>query len=209
MFVFRILRQLIIGKPDQTREALCTTLRSFGVEVRLAERRRREEKIGTRRGRWISQPFSLTWVSRGDSLGMIEVEAGPIRWVNVLQYQWDDSPTDHWYVYVVPETRMHPGFPKFCIKLAAERKSWLGETIGVKWKGEDQSLGIIERLSKPSIIDVVFDLYRQGIATDMEIDADPDRGCWTVTGRAVPTRDLWDCYQAIAGELLRIPFAVE
>ena len=205
MSVFSKFRELVAGEPDRTREEVCTLLQSYGVGVRLAERRRWEEKIGGKRGRWILHPFSLTWVSRGDSIGIVIVDAEPILWINVLKYQFEDSPTDYWYLYGIPDYRLYPGSPSVHLKSALIRKSWLGEVIGVKWKGEDYGLGIIERLSKLSITNVILDSHWQGINADLEINAEPKHSCWLMWTKTIPTQELWDCYQSIAGELLEIP----
>jgi len=204
MSFFHKLRELVSSKPDRTREELCAVLQSYGVEVQLAVRKRPEEKIGS--GRWRNiGPVPFLAATQGISLGVIDVTTGLIRWVNVLEYQWEDSPTDHWYLYAVPDCRIHAEFPKVRLKLAVMRKSWYRETIGVNWKGEDYGLGIIERLSKLSITNVIIDSHRQGIDADLEIDAEPKHGYWLMWTKTVPTRELWDCYQSIAVELLEIP----
>ena len=204
MLFFRKLRELVIGKPDRTRDELCAILQSYGLEARLAVRKCPEEKIGS--GRWRNiGPVPFLAATQGISLGVIDVSTGLIRWVNVLEYQFEDSPIDHWYVCGILDHRLYPGFPMIHLKSALIQKSWLGEIIGVKWKGEDYGLGIIERLSKLSITNVIFDSHRQGINADLEINAEPKHGCWLMWTKTVPTRELWDCYQSIAGELLEIP----
>jgi hypothetical protein len=204
MSFFRKLRELVIGKPERTRDELCAILQSYGIEARLADRKCPEEKIGS--GRWRNiGPVPFLAATQGISLGVIDVTTGLIRWVNVLEYQFEDSPTDYWYVYCIMDQRLYLGFPSVHLKSALIRKSWLGEVIGVKWKGEDYSLGIVERLSQPSITKVIFDSYRQGIAADLEIDAEPGHGCWAITIKTVPSQELWNCYQSIAARLLEMP----
>ena len=55
--------------PHDERELVCAGLRRCGVDAQIAERGRPEEKIFSERGT--------------ESLGVVDIAKGPIRWVNV------------------------------------------------------------------------------------------------------------------------------
>ncbi len=202
MPVFDKVKEYILGKPDRKREELCTVLMSYGADARLAERKCPEEKIGSNLGRRISLFY---WVSGGNSLGTINITKGLIRWVNVLQYQWEDSPTEYSYVYGIPDYRIQADFPELHVKSVGVRKSWFGEVVGIRWHGFEYGLGIVERLSKPSITKVILESDKNGIDANIEIHTCPSNTCWIILAKTIPTLMLWDCYQSIADELLAIP----
>ena len=90
--------QIVIGRESVRRKIkkLRTLLHEYGIDAQLAEKHCPEEIIGSR-GRFIPGP--LAWVSGGDSAAVLNISTGPIGWVNLLEYQFGDSPTDNWYVY--------------------------------------------------------------------------------------------------------------
>ena len=130
--------QIVIGRESVRRKIkkLRTLLHEYGIDAQLAEKHCPEERIGSR-GRFI--PGALAWVSGGDSAGVLNISTGPIGWVNLLEYQFGDSPTDNWYVYGIPDKRIHPGCPKVHLN-----SSWYSKTIGVKWEGNDHTTGLEE-----------------------------------------------------------------
>jgi hypothetical protein len=180
-------------------EKLNALLQSFGVATQLEDRDCPEKKIGSC-GRFISG--GLAWVSGGDSIGILRLSTGFISWLNVLEYQIFDSPTDYRYIYGIPDNRIHPGVFKVHLKSSQLKESWRGKIVGVKWQGEDNNMGMMEWLNQQtSIRDVFFDLYTRGINADLEIDSEPNNGCWIMSTKIAPTLELWNCYQSIAGKL--------
>ncbi len=57
---------------DKTRDKVCTRLYAIGVDARIAERGRPEEKLGC--------------IGLKRSLGLVEIHGEPIRWVNVINW---------------------------------------------------------------------------------------------------------------------------
>jgi hypothetical protein len=201
--------QKYMGRESAKRKMnkLNALLQSFGIDTQLADRNCAEEKIGSR-GRSISG--SLAWVSGGDSMGIIRITTGSISWLNVLEYQFDDSPTDYWYVYGIPDNRIHPRFPKIHLKSSRLKESWRGKIIGVKWQGHDDNIGIEKWLSQQtSLRDVFSDLYERGINADLEINSEPNHFCWTISTKIAPTFELWKCYQSIAIKLKTVNLSAD
>lgn len=178
---------------DDTRDQLCTALKDLGLDAQMAARGRVEQKIY----------FGPRW-----SLGVIDIAEGPIRWVNVTQetITWggEDPPLLHFVVYGVPDPRVGPGFPKVRVKIT-----------GVRWKGKDFGLGIVDRLSQDvSVASAIMDgainpflnvMWPRAVPR-VEIRAYPYRSCWMLaTPTLAPSKQEWDCYQAIARHLLATP----
>lgn len=217
---------------DDTRDELCTALKNLGLNAQMAARGRVEEKIyfGPRR-----------------SLGVIDIAEGPIRWVNVTEETstWgggDDPDFLDFVVYGVPDSRVGPGFPEVRLK-AVWVKTFPGQITGVRWKGEDFGLGIVDRLSQDvSLASAMLDGAKLGNnwhpetstwrvepgrhvknflnatwwflgyvgfprrVPRMEIRAYPYPSCWMLTTPTLaPSKQEWDCYQAVAQHLLAMP----
>ena len=113
-------------------------------------------------------------------------------------------------VYIVPDSRVQPGFPKVRLKTKFVKKfPVVGQVIGVLWKGKDSGSGIRDRLrqdvSVTSAMVVRSSLLR--LPAELEIRAYPDHGCWilTVKDELIPLRQKWDGYKSIANHLLAMP----
>ena len=130
MWLDQLFRELKDLFSNTTREDLCAGLRAIGVDARLAGRGRPEE--------------NKTW-SNG-SLGIIDVSEGPIRWVNVVLWDWYLDGAD-WYKtdYGVPDPRYLPSLEIRSIRM--KRFPKFGRVINVEWKGDDHGLGIRPHLS--------------------------------------------------------------
>ena len=78
---------------DKTRDELTLALNALGIKCHaMAERERPEEKIQD------------TWMNR--SQGIIDVQEGPIRWVNCLKRDGSQySPPQWWTVFGIPDER--------------------------------------------------------------------------------------------------------
>jgi hypothetical protein len=188
-------------------EKFRSILQSFGIVTYLADKNCPEQNIGSC-GRFISG--ALTWVSGGDSIGVLHVSTGPIEWLNMLEYQFDDSPTDYWYVYGIPDNRIHPRFPKIHLKSPEMKESRKDKLIGVQWQGEDNNTGIKEWLSQPtSLRDIFSDLYKRGVNADLEINSEPNHFCWTISTKIAPRFELWKCYQSIAIKLKTVNLSAD
>jgi len=69
MEIFRTLKEML---RDKTRDKVCTRLCAVGVDARIAERGRPEEKLGC--------------IGLKRSLGLVEIHREPIHWVNVINW---------------------------------------------------------------------------------------------------------------------------
>ena len=164
---------------DHARDDFCQALRVLGINAQMAERGRTEEKIGSDR-----------------SLGVIDLQEGPIRWVNMTWVSYGGGmaggSTYYYANFGVPDPRMPPDFPPFIIRsVKIKTRPIVGRVTGVRWKGSYEANkyapGVIRRL--------------QG---DDTISIHPNHACWiiTVESKYSPTRGLWRCYNAIAEHLL-------
>jgi hypothetical protein len=112
------------------RESLHVGLLRMGVKATLPRSFQPEECIGT-----------------GKSLGIIEVDLGPVRWVNVRKVA-----TDGVDVYRadlgVPDMRL----AKFPEIERVDIYSRPGKNVAFRWAGDDQNLGIIEALNRDPLL---------------------------------------------------------
>jgi len=69
MEIFRTLKGML---RDKTRDKVCARLCAIGVDARMAERGRPEEKLGC--------------IGLKRSLGLVEICGEPIRWINVINW---------------------------------------------------------------------------------------------------------------------------
>ena len=82
----------------------------------------------------------------------------------------------------------------------------LGKVLAMQWMGDDLDLGIIDRLNDDeSLKQPIIESRDVGISASAELPG------WIVftfssTGHfSLPSRQAWDCYQAIAHNLLEMP----
>ena len=174
---------------NKTREEFCAHLQSLGIDAQLAPRGSAQEKLYAR------------------SLGVIDIVEGPIRWVNVLKASYPDAndDVDRYLVYGVPDPKIQSGFPKVGVESVSVRNFPLfGRFIGVRWKGEDFGLGIVEHISQNIVAREFFESTREG---SFEIRACPDWRCWILKVEVVLdlSKQEWDSYQSIARHLLGTP----
>jgi len=152
----------------------------------------------------------------GESLGVIEIDGGPIRWVNILQYHYGGglhhTGTAYLNVYLVP----HPNPPrKESLKIVSRpvrRPRFLGPVTGVRWESKPDS-DLVPLLNADSgLNDAMTKLKEQLIIY-------PELGCWVIKPRHPYTeawsprkssflgrqtsRDQWQCYTAVASYLMK------
>lgn len=168
-------------RRDKTRDYLCATLQSMGVDAEIARRGRPEEQM-----------------SGGGSLGLIEIFEGPIRWVDVRRlYRHAGEETVYFYDYGVPDSRLQSNAPGVEIESKRKRDNW-------QWRGTDAGLGIIGRLNGD--ISIEYTLIRTK-TPKVTIRTYTLPGCWVISSEAIGmlSQELWNCYQAIAKHLLSAP----
>ena len=171
---------------DKTRDRIYTGIRSLGIEATMAERGRVEENI-----------FGP------GSLGLIDIAGSPISWINVRKEtrgSGESRTTIYFTEYGIHDLRLGPNAHVVNIKTKRVKSIPLvGEVIDLHWKGGDLGLGIIDRLNDEQLLKEPIMRSR-----DVTIAASGKYGYWSISTetREVPSRALWDCYQAIAGHLL-------
>ena len=173
---------------DHTRDNICAGLQALGIDAQMAAQGRPEETIETG---FYTQ-----------SLGMIDIAEGPIRWVNVRKRQprGPDASVAYYTDYGVPDTRLEPDSPRPRIESVRIKTSLLvGQVVDLRWRGEDFGLGIVSRLNSDASIKGPIMRSR-----DVTIQAYSDHKCWIISTetRDPPSGELWSCYQAIARHLL-------
>ena len=180
--MFGKLRKEPSGDPSISE--LCAGLQDLGTGAQRAERGRPEEKF--------------TWW-RGDALGVIDIPEGPIRWVT-LKCDESEYSTTCYSEYGIPDPQVVPGVPKVWL-MTVHLKSFplLGKVVDLQWRGQDSQSGLIDRLmSDFSTRQAIMNIHA------LEIETYPSHGSWILTAWvwAAPSTELWDCYQAIARQLL-------
>ena len=176
---------------DKTRDNLTNALNSLGVKAEMAERKRAEEKIHN------------AWWNR--SLGVIDLPEGPVRWINIIKKdQSKDSPPMWWINFCIPDERLISSRREIEIKTVRKKTFPLfGKVVGVTWKGNDHSTGLVSRLS--------YDETAKNLATrigniKIRSYSEEFQG-WTlqVDRRFKPTIQDWQTIQKIADYLLSAP----
>ena len=162
---------------DKTRDKICAELQSLGVNARMAVRGRPEEETGE------------------GSLGIIEIAGGPIPWVNVRRVEAEDDEQDYYTDFGVEVPYNAPN-----ATVTAETRAQMKD---VEWwaQGSDWD--------SPLVADVLRRLREDTQVTeailatrDVEIIGSGSRWVITLDTEEVPTRQEWDCYQAIARHLI-------
>ena len=122
---FSVLKEKI---RDTARDDVCASLCAIGVDARIIERGRPVEKVGK------------SW--RGRSLGLIEVQDSPIRWVNLV----DKPPlsltppagvlggqTTYTNLYLVPDSTISKA--GFAESARVKSVPVFGHVVDVRWDG--------------------------------------------------------------------------
>ena len=171
---------------DDARDNMFAGLQSLGVNARMADRGRPEEGEG--------------------SMGIIDIVDEPISWVSV------GSVTSS-QVYVSTDDYTHYGvkvsyritLPITTIR-SVRRKNFplLGKVIDAGWtadwwaeRGSALVADVLRRLREDAQV-------REAVIATRDVTITGHSSFWvvaTLTGR-VPTRQEWDCYQAIARHLI-------
>jgi hypothetical protein len=177
---------------DHTRDALARDLSALGVKATMGERGRKEEKIRSG-SKWLFQR----------SLGVIDVEEGPLKWINVIRLKNRDrnGPAIHRVVFGIPDNHLleqhHP------LKLSTVRKKsfpLFGKVIDVDWEGDSVLLPLITDFSNDAAVDqVVKELGNLQVRTHPGLF----RGFTVEVDRKFrPTLQHWEAMHKIAKYLL-------
>ena len=176
---------------DHTRDEICAGLQKLGVNAQLAGRGRPKEKMGN------------------GMLGIIDIDGGPIAWVNVGKDN-DGDPYSEYGIEVPYD------IPATTIKWVRRRAfPVLGRVIDADWRADGADC------DSPVVAEVLRRLREDAQVTEATIatggvEITPgfvfvsgwfrqnwSRHAWVITRHeSVPTRQAWDCYQAIARHLI-------
>ena len=148
---------------------------------------------------------------------------GPIRWIEMDCWDWDDGPDKWaavWMNYYVPDPRIASGLRKVnVVRVRVKTFPVWGQVKAVKWKVEGSYLSPRDKGFSLRVVDYLN--YDAGLTNAMIsagdtswspdfIHEDVEFSCWIISGQyrgSHPewTKQVWDCYPAIAEALLRMP----
>ena len=99
---------------DKTRDKLTQALNALGIRAEMAERGRAEEGVNN------------SWYQR--SLGVIDLQDGPVRWINVLKKDGSQySAPQWWYILFIPDERSIPSELRWRSRPCRGRRSHYSE----------------------------------------------------------------------------------
>lgn len=173
-----------------TRDSLHVGLLRRGVKAKLPKTFQPEECIGD-----------------GKSLGLIEVDLGPVRWVNVRRLTVEGADVFRADLGI-PDMRLRK-FPEI-ERIAISSRG--GKDASVRWQGNDLDLGIIEALNRDTALQDELapagrsmpDFFTDWLEeAGVVIRAHPEQRCWTISF-AIETR-MPVILGFFGGRRLRIP----
>ena len=177
------------GIRDHTRDDYCRGLKEIGVNARMAERGREEEK---------NPPNTA-------SLGLIDVEESPIRWINLYKYGLlMASSVAYGAIFGIPDDRITAELSGASLHAVPVRRfPVFGRVVDLYWKGDARLGGIIDRMNENrSLKKNMIENGRVMMAT-----VNVDFGGWTSAppNAKVPTRGSWEFYETFANQLIDAP----
>ena len=195
----RLLHNLGLRNHQQRRRSFCNHLNAIGVRAHEAQKGRPEE---------------LFREANEISIGLIHLQDPHLDWANVVQGNYRGRmPGDLlfmrtlgqpfyyrvWYGVHDPNLKLHNPSLLFRSKRLRTMKI-IGRAVDVSWRNELQPVELEPMTSDPHIKQ---HLIQSGV--DVEVMAFPD-GYWIISNREAgrpPSRQIWECYQAVAQGLKR------
>ena len=195
----RLLHNLGLRNHQQRRRSFCNHLNAIGVRAHEAQKGRPEE---------------LFREANEISIGLIHLQDPHLDWANVVQGNYRGRmPGDLlfmrtlgqpfyyrvWYGVYDPNLKLHNPSLLFRSKRLRSLKI-IGRAVDVSWRNELQPVELEPMTSDP---DIKQHLIQSGV--DVEVMAFPD-GYWIISNREAgrpPSRQIWECYQAVAQGLKR------
>ena len=183
---------MIYGDLKHHMERLCSGLINLGIDAQLSETRQTQQEIGA---------GGFFKVDR--SLGLINIQDGPIRWINLKEAR--ESPHGEAYRYTyymdygVPYDRGARVPKEWIFSVRVKRFPIFGAVSSIRWKSGGFGREIADRLNADSL------LKRPSIMDyDFEITSYPEYQCWILSAKEwrVLSGDQWNAYQALARHLL-------
>jgi hypothetical protein len=198
---------------DKTRYRLCTHLRTLGLNVQVSERGLPEEGIS---GGLI-----------GTSIGLLEVQDSPIRWINMLEHPASRyAAAAFTNVYVVPDNRVRSGGYLELRSTRQRNASVYGRVIDLYWTAnfvgtrvtatseewdEDMEERLLDRMNSDNSLKERLIRLNE----DIMVRSVPNFWCWAISSGSYqesglglearklgPSREQWECYEMIARHLL-------
>lgn len=176
---------------DKTRDEITRALNELGIAATMAERGRPEEKIED------------GWWNR--SQGIIDLPAGPIRWINCLKQDGSQySPPQWWAVLGIPDERTFSDQQLVKIKTVRKKSIPLfGKVVDVTWQGEDRASRLLSAFANDPVVKA---FVKKTGDVEIKSHAGEFQG-WTVqiSGKFKATQQDWDLALRIAERLLTCP----
>lgn len=172
---------------DKSRDRLTDALNALGVRAQMAERGRSEERVGA------------SWAQ---SLGVIDIEESPVRWVNVVR-QSNQYGSRWWLVFGAPEDSADLRGRRKEVKLNTLRtKSFplIGRVTNIAWTDNGNAGRLRTALTNDRAVKAF--VRKNG---DVEIRNDDEHFLgWTlrIGKRLKPSKQDWEGICAMAEHLL-------
>lgn len=184
---------------------------AIGVDARMTERGRMEERVGEKRLR-AATSILTRYTAKGKSQGLIEIRDSPIRWVNVVKGEIsgaDHPHTEFSSVYLVEDPNVCS--KRYLTSVPVKSRPIFGRVVDLRWKGNFEA-DLIRRMNE----DVSLNRRLRVLKEDVEINSYPERRCWSISPscyqhrsvwggsrwQPTPSRGQWNCYETIARHLL-------
>lgn len=210
----RLLDRIKARLKDRTRRSLSTDLRAIGLNAQTMERGQPEEGI--------------SGGLMGASLGLIAIQNSPIKWINLLEHPASRyASATYTNVYIVPDNRVRSGG---YLELRSARRrsaSVYGRVIDIDWTAnfvgtrvvvspeEEWDNDMEERLLDRINNDNTLKANLKQLNEDITVRSVPNFWCWAISSGShqegglsyehqslAPSREQWDCFEAIAWHLV-------
>ena len=184
------------SRRDKMVEEVHEGLRSLGVDGQIAE--------PVQYGKSVAEGFC--W----DSIGIIRVQKGPIRWVNILKQEiprpGPGGPlVDYHILYGIPDHKLAPKPPKIEIESIHKKKGLSSKVVDLHWGGRASFFSPIGKLGSRIVARLNNDVaVRDKLIRSRDVKIRAYDKCWVISIEAgePPSQEEWECYQAIAEHLL-------
>jgi hypothetical protein len=210
----RLLDKIRAKLKDRTRRRLFTDLRAMGLNAQVMVRGQPEEGI--------------SGGLMGTSLGLIAIENSPIKWINLIEHPASRyASATYTIVYIVPDSRVRSGG---YLELRSARRrsaSVYGRVIDIDWTAnfvgtrvvvnpeeewdDDMEERLLDRINNDTTLKT--NLIR--LNEDIAVRSVPNFWCWAISSgsyqesglsyehkRLAPSKEQWDCFEAIAWHLV-------
>lgn len=200
-----------VEAKDKAYACLC----GIGLDARMAEKGRPEEHIARPKGGigayLLSCLSGSTW--GGKSLGLIEIQGSPIRWVNMVKGITGDAGGRAFYgnALLIPDSTIRKEGYLELESVRVKSVPVVGQVVDFRWQARltimDESqqqtlIGRKEDLVKRLGQDALLNQTLIRLKEDIKMRSYPEYGYWVILIELTPSREQWDCYETIARHLL-------